>query len=69
MAVLKFDEAGEMYVDTLHPGVTREAVQEATGWDLQFADDVTETPTPDAGELRLIREELDPDGIYTGAED
>jgi glutaconate CoA-transferase subunit B len=69
MAVLKFDEAGEMYVDTLHPGVTREAVQEATGWDLQFADEVGETPTPDGDELRLVREELDPDGVYTGGGD
>jgi glutaconate CoA-transferase subunit B len=68
MAVMKFDERGELYVETLHPGVTREAVQAATGWELQFADDVTETPTPDADELRLVREELDPDGIYTGRE-
>ncbi|MUV56198.1 CoA-transferase subunit beta [Halogeometricum sp. CBA1124] len=69
MAVMKFDDAGEMYVETIHPGVTREAVQEATGWDLAFADDVTETPTPEADEIRLIREELDPDGIYTGGDE
>ena len=67
-AGMKFDEVGELYVETLHPGVTREAVQAATGWELAFADDVTETPTPDADELRLVREELDPDGIYTGGE-
>ena len=69
MAVMKFDDAGGMYVETIHPGVTREAVQEATGWDLAFADDVTETPTPEADEIRLIREELDPDGIYTGGDE
>lgn len=66
MAVMEFDESGEMYVETLHPGVTRDEVQAATGWKIRFADDVTETPTPDAEEIRLIREELDPDGIYTG---
>ena len=27
--------------------------------------DVTETPSPTADELRLLREELDPDGIST----
>ena len=69
MAVMKFDDAGGMYVETIHPGVTREAVQEATGWDLAFADDETETPTPEAEEIRLIREELDPDGIYTGGDE
>ena len=65
-AVMKFDKTGEMYVETLHPGVTREVVQEASGWKIRFADDVTATPTPDEDEIRLIREELDPNGIYTG---
>lgn len=62
-AVMGFDD-GEMIVESLHPGVTRDAVQEATGWNLRFADDVTETPPPTEAELRLIREELDPDGVY-----
>jgi glutaconate CoA-transferase subunit B len=66
MAVMQFDETGEMYVETLHPEVTREEVQKATGWSIRFAEDVKETPTPDEDEIRLIREELDPDGIYTG---
>ena len=65
-AVMRFDETGEMYVESVHPGETRESVQDATGWDLQFADDVTETPSPTEEELRIIREVLDPDGIYTG---
>lgn len=68
MAVMAFDEAGEMYVTSVHPGVDREAVQAATGWELQFADDLAETTPPTAEELRLIREELDPDGVYTGGE-
>jgi glutaconate CoA-transferase subunit B len=36
------------------------------GWEVRVAPDVTETPAPSAEELRLIREELDPGGIYTG---
>jgi glutaconate CoA-transferase subunit B len=68
-AVMRFDETGEMYVDSIHPAETRESVQDATGWDLQFGDDVTETPAPTDEELRLIREELDPNGIYTGGTD
>lgn len=65
-AVMRFDEDGEMFVETVHPGSTEAAVQDATGWDLQFADDVGETRPPTDEELRLVREELDPDGIYTG---
>ncbi|MCD2201677.1 CoA-transferase subunit beta [Halobacterium sp. KA-4] len=68
-AVMKFDEGGEMYVETLHPGVTREDVLDATGWEISFADDLGETPTPDAEGIELIREDLDPDGVYTGTSD
>ena len=66
MAVMRFDEAGEMYVESLHPGVDRETVHSATGWDLQFASDLTTTEPPTDREIDLIRDELDPDGIYTG---
>ena len=73
-AVMRFDESGEMYVETVHPRSSREAVQAATGWDIQFADgveagrEVGETPPPTDEELRLVRDELDPDGVYTGGE-
>lgn len=63
--VLRFDDRGEMYVDSLHPGVTEEAIQEATGWNLHIPDDIVETTPPTDREIELIRTELDPDGIYT----
>ena len=49
-------ETNEMVVTSLHPGTTRAQVKEATGWDLRFADDVTETAPPSAGELEVLRE-------------
>jgi glutaconate CoA-transferase subunit B len=61
-----FDEAtGEMTLRTLHPGVTLEDVRANMGWEPRVAEDLGETPTPSAEELRLIREELDPGGAYT----
>jgi glutaconate CoA-transferase subunit B len=57
-------ESGEMRLVAVHPGVTVDQVRAATGWDLRIADDLGTTPEPTAEELRLIREELDPDGIY-----
>jgi glutaconate CoA-transferase subunit B len=61
-----FDEAtGEMTLRTTHPGVTIDDVRANMGWEPRIADDVGETPAPTAEELRLIREELDPQGIYT----
>ena len=61
-----FDEAsGEMTLVTLHPGVTLEDVRANMGWEPRVADAVGETPPPSADELRLIRDDLDPDGVYT----
>jgi glutaconate CoA-transferase subunit B len=54
-----------MTLESLHPGVTLEKVRESTGWDLKVADDVRETEPPTDDELRLIREELAPEGAYT----
>jgi glutaconate CoA-transferase subunit B len=62
-----FDFGGprrQMRLTSLHPGVTRADVQEAIGWDVQVADGVDETPAPTPDELRIVREELDPNGIY-----
>ena len=61
-----FDEAtGEMTLRTLHPGVTLDDVRANMGWEPQVADELGETPAPTDEELRLIREELDPRGVYT----
>jgi len=58
-------DTGEMVLSTLHPGVTFEEVQEGVSWNLKSAPEVGETPPPSLEELRIMREELDPDGIYT----
>lgn len=61
-----FDEAtGEMTLMTMHPGVTLDQVRESMGWDPRVSPDLGETQAPTQDELRLIREELDPDGAYT----
>lgn len=54
----------KMYLAALHPGTTVEEVCENVGWDLMVADQLTITGPPTAEELRIIREELDPQGIY-----
>jgi glutaconate CoA-transferase subunit B len=65
LGVYGFDETGEMTLESLHPGVTLEKVRESTGWDLTVANDLRETEPPSDEELRLMREELDPEGTYT----
>ena len=62
----RFDEAsGEMTLVSMHPGVTLADIRENTGWEMKVSDDLQSTPAPTAEELRLIREELDPEGIYS----
>ena len=65
LAIYHFDETGEMRLDSLHPGVTLDAVRETIGWEPRISADLGRTPEPTAEELRLIRIELDPDGTYT----
>jgi glutaconate CoA-transferase subunit B len=57
--------SGEMRLTSLHPGVTVDEVQAEVGWPLRVAADLETTPPPTPEELRLVREELDPQGIYT----
>ena len=66
LGVYGFDDAtGEMCLASLHPGVKLRDVQDSTGWELSVPDDVGFTEPPTADELRLVREELDPEGVYT----
>jgi glutaconate CoA-transferase subunit B len=45
---------------TYHPGVSINRIQARTGFDLDIALDVHETPLPEAAELRILREQIDP---------
>jgi len=64
LAVMDFHaENKRMQLKSVHPGVTTEQVQEATGFELLIADSVVETSVPTEAQLTLIREVIDPDGM------
>jgi acyl CoA:acetate/3-ketoacid CoA transferase beta subunit len=64
LAVLDFHTPDRsMRIASVHPGVTAEQVQQATGFPLAVRDPVPYTREPTAEELRLIREVLDPGGL------
>jgi glutaconate CoA-transferase subunit B len=65
LGIYHFDETGEMRLDSLHPDATLDEVRAAMGWSPNVADPLATTHAPTADELRLIREELDPEGTYT----
>jgi glutaconate CoA-transferase subunit B len=63
--ILSFDNLErEMQLKELYPGVTVKDVQSEVGWPLRLAATLGETPAPTAEELRLIRDEVDPQGMY-----
>jgi len=66
LAVYRFGQDREMEVVSLHPSVTREQLTDAMAWEPRWADPIDVTQPPSDDELRLIREELDPAGVYTG---
>lgn len=53
-----------MRLTALHPGVTLEEVRGEIGWPLDVAPEVAQTPPPTAEELRRMRDQLDPNGLY-----
>ncbi len=65
LGIFHFDDDGEMRLDSLHPGTTIEQVRDAMAWSPRVAADLAVTAEPTAEELRLIRVELDPEGVYT----
>lgn len=64
-AILDFENPErEMQIISLHPGVTLDDVKANVGWDVRVADRVEETPLPTEGEMRMVRVDLDPQGVY-----
>ena len=64
LGILEPDENGELTLTALHPGIEAEQVRENTGWDLKVTPQLQITQPPSADELTILREDLDPQGIY-----
>jgi acyl CoA:acetate/3-ketoacid CoA transferase alpha subunit/acyl CoA:acetate/3-ketoacid CoA transferase beta subunit len=67
MGIMDFEpESKRMRVVSLHPGITRERIQEATGFPLLFAPEVAVTPPPSPEELNILRCKIG--RVYLGGE-
>jgi glutaconate CoA-transferase subunit B len=65
IGILQPDETGELVLTALHPGKTVQEASENTGWALKVSGDLRYTEPVTGKELFILREELDPTGIYT----
>jgi len=57
-------ESKRMLLLATQPGVTVDQIVENTGFELLVPDRVEENPAPSAEELRILREEVDAEGLY-----
>lgn len=64
MGIFKFDENGEIYLDTVHAGITPEQVKENCSFDLNISRVRGETRRPTYRELFVVREFVDPERIF-----
>ena len=64
LGILEPDDSGELVLTALHPDCTVELVKENTGWPIKIAGDLKITEPVRETELNLLRNELDPEGIY-----
>jgi glutaconate CoA-transferase subunit B len=64
IGVMKPDENGELILTALHPDRTVDEAKANTGWDLKVAAELDHTDPPTAKELHILRQDLDPTGIY-----
>ncbi len=64
-ALFNFDNnSQEMTLFQIAPGESIESIQQEVGWPLLVSENLREMDLPTAEELALIREELDPQGMY-----
>jgi glutaconate CoA-transferase subunit B len=57
-------DSGELVLTALYPGTTADEVRAGVGWPLRSRDTLLDLDPPGARELRLLRDVLDPNGLY-----
>ena len=66
LGVMRFDDTTKaMYLSETYPGVTPAQVAENTGFEIDISRS-TEMSPPDDTELRILREEVDPQRLFLG---
>ena len=65
LAIMGFDsDSKRMQIESIHPGVSLDEVQENTGFELLVSKTLTETQAPSEEQLHLLRNIIDPEGVY-----
>jgi glutaconate CoA-transferase subunit B len=64
-AILEADpDSGELVLAALYPGTSAEEVRAGVGWRLRCREALYDVEVPSVEDLRLLRNVLDPRGLY-----
>ncbi|UMZ73630.1 CoA-transferase subunit beta [Natranaerofaba carboxydovora] len=67
LCVMGYDEDEKrMQVESIHPGIDRKQIEENTGFELLWSDDLVDSKPPTKEELELLRNKVDPYGYIIG---
>ncbi|MBW1771782.1 MAG: CoA-transferase subunit beta [Deltaproteobacteria bacterium] len=64
LGLFHFDEQGEMVLKAHNPDVSIQEVKAGVQWELKLHKDVGPLDPPSEKEFRVLREKVDPDGMY-----
>lgn len=64
MAIFRFRDDGEIYLDTVHPGFTVDDVRNNIGFDMDLSRCKGETELPTREELDTLYNVIDPEGLF-----
>jgi glutaconate CoA-transferase subunit B len=64
IGLLEPNEGGELILTAVHPGRSADEARANTGWALSVSSRLRTTARVEEAELRILREDLDPTGIY-----
>jgi glutaconate CoA-transferase subunit B len=66
--IFSFDNNGEIFLRSLHPGISLDNVIANTGFSFSVPDELVITKEPSDEELRILRNEIDVKGILFARE-
>lgn len=64
LGIFKFDNNGEMILSQFQPGSSVDEIRGSVQWELKVAEDVRQADPATEDELRVLRDEIDPKGMY-----
>ncbi len=64
LGLFHFDRDNEMILSGINPKSSVQEIQDKMQWEIKISDQVKQLPAPTGQALALLRQEIDPEGMY-----